>query len=155
MRFILLILLCIPFIAHANEWSGTVTRVIDGDTVIVQTENNEQIRIRLTEIDAPEKKQAFGEQSTLSLTALCLNKPVVIKDSGKDRYKRVLGRIFCDGVDANAWQVQKGLAWAYRKYLTDSTFIDLENTAKSTRQGLWIDDNPVAPWEFRHGNNKH
>lgn len=113
--------------------------------------DKKQVKIRLTEIDAPESKQAFGTQSKQSLSELCFKKTVVVTDNGTDKYKRTLGRIRCEGVDANAEQVKRGMAWAYRQYLTDQSIADLEESAKSEKLGLWADDEPVPPWEFRHG----
>lgn len=135
----------------ATEWTGTVVSIADGDTLTVLNANKQQVKIRLVEIDAPESKQAFGTQSKQSLAELCFQKSVVVTDQGTDKYKRTLGRIKCNGVDANAEQVKRGMAWAYRQYLTDQTIADLEETAKSERIGLWADDEPTPPWEFRHG----
>ena len=135
----------------ATEWTGTVVSISDGDTLTVLNTNKQQVKIRLVEIDAPESKQAFGTQSKQSLADLCFQKPSVVADQGLDKYKRTLGRIKCNGVDANAEQVKRGMAWAYRQYLTDQTIANLEETAKKERIGLWADDEPTPPWEFRHG----
>ena len=152
---ILLILLGIlPTYSQANEWVGTVVAILDGDTVKVLNQEKEQVKIRLTEIDAPESSQAFGTKSKQSLSKICFNKSVVVMDGGTDRYKRTLGRLICDGVDANAEQVKRGMAWAYRKYLTDNSIISLEDTAKINKIGLWVDENPTPPWEFRKNKKK-
>lgn len=137
--------------AHATNWNGMVIGISDGDTVTVLNDQKNPVKIRLTEIDAPEKSQAFGEKSKQSLSEICFKKSVVVEDKGADRYKRTLGRITCDGIDANAEQVKRGMAWAYRQYLTDPTIAELEATAKEIKTGLWSDENPVPPWEFRHG----
>lgn len=68
------------------------------------------MKVRLTEIDAPEKAQAFGNRSKQSLSDLCFNKTSKLDDNGKDRYGRTLARVYCDGVDANAEQVRRGMA---------------------------------------------
>ena len=150
-KLIWLLILLAPLPAMAVEWTGTVVGISDGDTLTVLNAEKHPIKIRLTEIDAPESKQAFGAQSKQSLSELCFNKAVVVDDKGTDKYKRTLGRLKCDGVDANAEQVKRGLAWAYRQYLTDQSIADLEETAKSESAGLWADENPIPPWEFRHG----
>ena len=150
-KLITLILgLAITSPSWATEWTGTVVSISDGDTLTVLNANKQQVKIRLVEIDAPESKQAFGTQSKQSLADLCFQKPVVVADKGLDKYKRTLGRIKCNGIDANAEQVKRGMAWAYRQYLTDQTIADLEETAKAERIGLWADDEPTPPWEFRH-----
>lgn len=144
-------LLLLPLIAHATTWSGTVIGISDGDTVTVLNDQKQPVKIRLTEIDAPEKAQAFGEKSKQSLSEICFKKSATVENKGTDRYKRTLGRITCEGIDANAEQVRRGMAWAYRQYLTDPTISDLEATAKENQTGLWADENPLPPWNFRHG----
>jgi endonuclease YncB( thermonuclease family) len=150
-KTILAITLLLPLSAMAAEWTGTVVGIADGDTVTVLNEQKKQVKIRLVEIDAPEKKQAFGEQSKQSLSDICFKKPVIVDDKGSDKYKRTLGRLRCDGVDANAEQVKRGMAWAYKQYLTDQSIADLEQVAKNSGTGLWTDENPTPPWDFRHG----
>jgi endonuclease YncB( thermonuclease family) len=81
----------------AAEWTGTIVGIFDGDTVTAINEQKQQIKIRLAEIDAPEKSQDFGQQSKQSLSNLCFQKSVVVDDKGQDRYKRTLGRIRCNG----------------------------------------------------------
>jgi endonuclease YncB( thermonuclease family) len=150
-KIILAIALLMPLSAMASSWNGIVVGISDGDTLKVLNVQKQQIKIRLVEIDAPEKTQAFGEQSKQSLSDICFKKKVVVEDKGTDKYKRTLGRLSCDGVDANAEQVKRGMAWAYTKYLTDPIIADLEKTAKDSGTGLWADENPSSPWDFRHG----
>ena len=133
--------------AHA-DFTGKVVAVADGDTITV-LKDLQQIKIRLTEIDAPEKKQAFGNRSKESLSDLCFGKTATLIEKGKDRYGRTLARVSCDGTDANAEQVRRGLAWAYTKYLTDPQIKVLEEEARASRLGLWRDEKPVPPWEWR------
>jgi endonuclease YncB( thermonuclease family) len=149
--FVWLLILLAPLPAAAAQWSGTVVGISDGDTLTVLSTEKRQVKIRLAEIDAPESKQAFGTQSKKSLSDLCFKKPVVVDDHSTDKYKRTLGRITCDGIDANAEQVKRGMAWAYKQYLTDQSIADLEEQAKLAGAGLWADENPTPPWEFRHG----
>lgn len=157
-KMVLAVALAICFNAQAfaeqTQWSGTVVGISDGDTVKVLNEKKKPIKIRLVEIDAPEKNQAFGQQSKQSLSDICFNKQVVVSDNGQDKYKRTLGRLNCAGVDANAEQVKRGLAWAYRQYLTDPSIISLEDTAKASKAGLWADENPTPPWDFRRSKKQ-
>ena len=124
--------------------------ISDGDTLTLLVANKTQVKARLVEIDAPEKEQAYGMQSKKSLSDLCFRKTAQAAVKGKDKYRRSLVRLYCDGVDANAEQVRRGMAWAFQKYLTDQSIADLEKEAKSKKVGLWADPNPVAPWDFRH-----
>lgn len=150
-KLVLALALLTPITAFSTEWTGTVVGISDGDTLTVLNAEKRQVKIRMAEIDAPESKQAFGTQSKQSLSDICFKKSVVVDDHGGDRYKRTLGRIKCDGVDANAEQVRRGMAWAYKQYLTDQSIAALEEEAKSNKTGLWTDENPTPPWEFRHG----
>ena len=140
-----------PLSATAAEWSGTVIGISDGDTVKVLTPQKQIVRIRLAEVDAPESKQAFGAQSKQSLADICFQKLAIVKDYGTDKYNRTIAKLQCAGVDANKEQVKRGLAWAYRQYLTDMTIAEMELTARIGRIGLWADNNPTPPWVFRHG----
>lgn len=150
MQFATLLMMA-SFAAHASEWTGTVVGISDGDTLTVLNSQKKQVKIRLTEIDAPESKQAFGTQSKQSLSELCFKKSVVVDDIGTDKYKRTLGRVKCAGVDANAEQVKRGFAWAFVQYLTDQSIADMEESARSAGLGLWADENPTPPWDYRHG----
>lgn len=136
--------------ATASEWRGTVIGVSDGDTLTVLSQQKRQVKVRLVEIDAPEKKQAFGQQSKKSLSAMCYKKLVVVAEKGTDKYRRTLARLTCGGLDANAEQVRRGMAWAFTKYLTDPAIADLEKAARQSKTGLWSQPNPIAPWDFRH-----
>lgn len=140
------------FQAHAGSvFEGRVVGVADGDTITVLTDGRESIRIRLAEIDAPEKSQAFGQRSKQALSDMVFGKTVRVEQKDVDRYGRVVGRIFIGGTDVNAEQVRQGMAWAYRQYLRDTTLITVEKEAREARRGLWSDPHPVPPWEYRHG----
>lgn len=148
-KFILIAIL-IPSTALAEIISGEVIKISDGDTLTILTDTNVQLKIRLTEIDAPEKNQAFGNVSKQSLSALCFRKKAIVKTTAKDRYGRVLGRVTCAGIDVNAEQIKTGMAWVYDKYVTDKSLYELQEQAKSNKLGLWTDPHPTPPWLFRH-----
>ncbi|MCG3769414.1 MAG: Endonuclease YncB [Nitrosomonadaceae bacterium] len=147
-RFLVAAGLMLAINAHA-DFTGKVVAVADEDTITV-LKDLQQVKVRLTEIDAPEKKQAFGNRSKESLSDLCFGKTATLIEKSKDRYGRTLARVTCDGTDANAEQVRRGLAWAYTKYLTDPQIKVLEEEARASRLGLWRDETPVPPWEWRH-----
>ncbi|MBI3755763.1 MAG: thermonuclease family protein [Deltaproteobacteria bacterium] len=141
-----------------EKWSGVVTRVKDGDTVVVGGHT-----CRLYGIDAPEiahgKKpgQPYGEESKRALEGLILNKVVDIQTTGAKTYKRDVCRIFLDGTDVNIEMVRWGYAWAYVQYLKRpyaSEYIDAERKALTGRLGLWQDSLPTPPWEFRHNKKR-
>lgn len=131
-----------------------VVAVADGDTLTVRCGAPgayEQVKIRLAEIDAPEKKQAYGQRSKQNLSDLCFQQQATITPRTNDRYGRTVARVQCQGEDANAVMVKAGMAWAYTKYLTDPEIKRLEVQARAARVGLWADADPVPPWESRRG----
>ena len=140
--------LAFSFPAHA-DFVGRVVAITDGDTLTVLA-GHEQVKIRLVEIDAPEKNQSFGNRSKQSLSDMCFDKEAQIQEKGKDRYGRSLGRVNCAGIDVNAEQVKQGMAWVYDKYVTDHSLYRLQDVAKAAKRGLWADASPVPPWEWRH-----
>lgn len=131
------------------DFSGRVVSIADGDTLTVLIDR-QQVKVRLVEIDAPEKSQAFGTRSKQSLSDMCFNTEAQVRDKGKDRYGRTLGRVYCVGMDANAEQIKRGMAWVYDKYVTDHSLYRLQDEAKAAKQGLWADAEPMPPWEWRH-----
>lgn len=125
-----------------------VTGVADGDTLYA-TVDGHSIRIRLAQIDAPEKAQAFGRRSEQSLRELVGKKHVELTWKSLDRYGRPIAQVAVDGLDVNAEQVRRGFAWVFRRYSNDSALIALEAQAKSAGVGLWADPHPIAPWDWR------
>jgi endonuclease YncB( thermonuclease family) len=129
-----------------------VVGIADGDTLTARCgmpAEYQQVKVRLAEIDAPEKNQAFGQRSKEYLSALCFNQQATIRSDKKDRYGRTIARVECQSQDASPALVKAGMAWAYTKYLTDPEIKRLEVQAKSAGVGLWRDAVPVPPWEFR------
>ena len=147
-RFIVVAGLMLALNAHA-DFTGKVVGVSDGDTITVLRDRT-QVKVRLLEIDAPEKAQAFGTKSKESLSEMCFGKTAELANKGKDRYGRTLARVTCDGVDANAEQVRRGMAWVYDRYVTDKSLYAVQEEAKAERLGLWHDGKPMPPWEWRH-----
>lgn len=135
----------------AEVLTARVVGVSDGDTLTVLAQGNKQVRVRLDEVDAPEKDQAFGQASKRSLSDLCFGKGAVVTVKKTDRYGRSVAAVSCEGIDAGAHQVRAGMAWAYRQYLKDKRLLDLEVAARRGHVGLWRDECPVPPWEFRRG----
>ena len=141
--------------SFADQLEGKVIKVTDGDTVNVLTSDNKTHKIRLSGIDAPENKQAFGNRSKLALADLIDGKTVTVEYNKLDRYQRVVGKITFDGQDVNLRQIKLGLAWHYKKYEKEqdvedrSIYADAEYLAKRNKLGLWTDANPIASWDYR------
>lgn len=141
---------------NAATIEGKVVGVADGDTITVLDSTNTQHKIRLSGIDAPEKSQPFGNRSKQSLSDLVFSKAVTVDTDKRDKYKRNVGKVLVDGVDANLEQIKRGLAWHYKHYEREQpaadrkAYSDTEDAAKAARRGLWVDSEPVPPWKFRH-----
>lgn len=148
------LVLLIPSICLASEnFSGRVVGVSDGDTITVLTSDKRQVKVRLSQIDAPEKDQPYGQRAKESLSNMVFGAVVDVSTEVQDKYGRTIGRVTIDGLDVNLQLVKGGLAWAYRDYLKDQTFIDAEASAKQGKIGLWglQPDQIVAPWIWRRG----
>ena len=87
------LLLCglCSFLAQAEILTGQVVKITDGDTLTVLDASRQQHRIRLTGIDAPEKRQAFGTVSRQHLAGLVFGHVVTVEWHKRDRYQRILG----------------------------------------------------------------
>lgn len=133
--------------------TGRVVGVTDGDTVKMLCDGVET-KVRLDQIDAPERNQAFGKKSKNALSDLVFDRTVRVETSGTDRYGRTLGTLWIGETDANREMVRLGYAWAYRKYLRDDALLDVEASAKSARRRLWADKAPIPPWEFRKASRE-
>lgn len=135
---------------YAETLNGYVVGVSDGDTVKVLDAGKTQHRIRLLGIDAPESKQAFGQKSKQYLSSLIFNKNVSITYKEKDQYGRILGTIFYENENINLKMVQAGLAWHYVYFAKDNKELaEAEAAARKEKLGLWVDPNPMPPWDFR------
>ncbi|HHJ0507937.1 TPA: thermonuclease family protein, partial [Escherichia coli] len=119
------------------EIQGKVIRVLDGDTIEV-LQDKKPVRIRLANIDAPEKKQAFGRWSANQLKALLAGQSVTVSYTQTDRYGRIIGHVFTtNGTDASRFMVQSGAAWVYERYNVDESLPALQREAQEQKRGLW------------------
>ncbi|WNL28015.1 thermonuclease family protein [Arcobacter cryaerophilus gv. pseudocryaerophilus] len=148
----LLALIILSSYLLSYELIGKVVKVSDGDTITILTSDKTQHKIRLNDIDAPEKKQAFGNKSKDNLAKYIAGKTVTVEYQKKDKYKRILGTIYYNNTDINLQQVKDGYAWVYKKYSNNQTYYKAERIARDKRVGLWTDKKPLEPWEFRKKN---
>ncbi|MZH01976.1 MAG: nuclease [Nitrospinae bacterium] len=155
--------------ALADTLEGKVVKVADGDTITILDDTGGKHRIRLAGIDAPEKDQPYGKESTQSLLELVSGKTVVIEYDKRDRYKRIDGKVLVDTkyevfcmaldcvkkIDAGLEQIKRGLAWHYKKYQSEQSVEDrgaygeAEVEAREKQIGLWKGDPPMAPSDWR------
>lgn len=153
----LLLLLSIP--AFAAELRGVVVRVVDGDTIAVQS-GEEIHRVRLSGIDAPELAQSFGKEARASLAGLVQGKAVVIVWSKKDGYGRLLGTVLVGSSNVNLELIRSGAAWYFKRYASDVPEIErlqyeaAEIEARQAKRGLWQQQQAMPPWEWRLKRSK-
>jgi micrococcal nuclease len=133
------------------EITGRVVTVTDGDTFTVAA-GKQRVRVRLAEIDAPERGQPWGQRAKKALSAMINAKAVRIVAMGLDRQGRTLGRVYVKDVDVNAEMVRRGSAHVYRAHLTDTSLIAAEDEARVARRGLWSLSvaETSRPWEWRN-----
>lgn len=146
--------------AEAEVWTGWVSWVMDGDTVlVVRSGQKEPVKLRLDAVDAPETCQPDGPASRDAMIALVLRKPVQVQPLGHDSYGRDIGRLSVDGVDVGAEMVRSGMAWAYRFRTGRGPYAALQRQAQKEKRGVFAGrDEPMSPALFRkfngscHGN---
>jgi len=156
-------------VAQAEVLEGRVVAVADGDTMTILDASKRQYRIRINGIDAPEKRQAFGERSKQNLSRMAFQKDVRLECHKTDQYKRKVCKVWVQPADCPTCgktldvghaQVIAGLAWWYRAYAKEQTADDqgryesAEDEARLRKQGLWRDREPVPPWEWRRQSKK-
>ena len=132
----------------APAYAHKVIGIAEGDTLTLLVDEK-PLKIRLANVDAPEKNQAFGERAKQSLSDLCRGKNAIYKKQDVDRYGLIVAVVTCDGVEANRAQVERGMAWVYARYNQDLLLPGLEAMARRDRRGLWSDPAPIPPWKFR------
>lgn len=130
-----------------------VVAITDGDTLKARCGTPgtyQQVTVRISAIDAPEKKQPFGQQSKEHLSALCYKAHATITQTATDRHGRMVADVKCGRHDAATEQVRAGMAWVYDKYAKGYEWLyPVQDAARSARVGLWTDGASVAPWEWR------
>lgn len=136
-----------------DVFAAEITYFYDGDTVKVNDRGREY-KLRLTDIDAPERNQAYGLKSRRALMQFCKNAEVKVYVSGQDKYQRSLGKLHCNKLDASEFMVENGHAWFNRRYSMDYMLALLEDEARKNKLGLWNAKKPTPPWVWRK-NNSH
>ena len=127
-----------------------VTRVSDGDSIEVDLDSG-HARVRFSAIDTPEYDQPYGAQSSAALKAMLpLGSKVELEVVSQDSFHRLVATVWLiDGdkrTNINEAMLRQGHAWAYRRYMKDPKFCDMEQEARSNKLGLWAQ--PVKDWVY-------
>jgi endonuclease YncB( thermonuclease family) len=131
-----------------DTFTARVVGVGDGDTITV-LRNRAEVRVRIHGIDCPELHQAFGRKAKEFTSRMVFGHDVQVALVTTDKYDRIVGRVSVDGRGLGLELVRAGLAWHFTRYSNDSILATAEREARAARRGLWADDNPVPPWEYR------
>src|SRR5262245_60293189 len=135
-----------PLGAFAEQFTGKVVGISDGDTVSVLREGK-VVKVRLHGVDTPEKAQAFGTQARKFTSDMVFQHDVTVIVQSTDRYGRLVGDVLLpDGRSLNQEVVRAGRDWLYRPYAPNGTTLaQLEAEARTAKRGLWADAHPVPP----------
>lgn len=141
----------------AQTFTAKVIAVMDGDTLLL-LRGGKPLRLRMAEIDAPEvahstqDAQPYGEQSRQSLADMVMGKQVQVESRAVDSYGRIVAKVFVDGLDVNAEQVRRGLAWEYTRFHANKTLMALQREAQQARRGMWAGSGNIEPslWRKQH-----
>lgn len=148
----LLALACTAAVAGPPAITGSVKRVLDGDSMIVRADGRD-VEVRLGEIDTPEKGQPYADNSRKALQGMVLGRRVRLEVLDRDRYGRTVARVYRlpDELWVNAELVRRGHAWAYRRHVRDKRLYDIEREAKEREVGLWAlpEAEREPPWKWR------
>ncbi|MBQ8829729.1 MAG: thermonuclease family protein [Burkholderiaceae bacterium] len=164
MKFFNILIFLLAFVANvqAAQFEARVLRVSDGDTITVIDSQNQRAKVRFLGIDAPEFKQSYGKASLESLRRQIYsagNKVTVVYDR-RDGFGRIVGKVLADDKDLNLEQIRRGMAWAFKRYFRDvapsdrQKYIEAEEMARKEGKGLWSQNNPMPPWEWRRENRR-
>jgi micrococcal nuclease len=153
---ILILLITFLLTSYSYAFEGPVILIADGDTITV-VHNGKPEKIRLYGIDTPESKQAFGNQAKNFTYAMVYRKSVNVEPVTTDRYGRTVGIVHVDGKSLSEELVKSGFAWVYDRYCKKDMcdkWKQLEEAARQSKTGLWLQDDPVAPWKYRKKRRK-
>jgi len=136
----------------SNRFRGRIERVVDGDTFQVRDMVGNRAKIRLWGIDAPETAQPYGPAATKGARDLAEGEPCAVEVVDTDQYGRIIGIVEADSYNVNASLVKSGLAWHDQKYAAGADALrEMEQEARSAGRGLWDQESPIPPWQYRNG----
>ena len=150
-----IVLMLLVFEVNADVLNGTVVGVSDGDTITVLDKSNNEHKVRLMGIDAPEKSQAFGNEAKQTLSNYIYKKEVSVEYKKLDKYKRIVGKVTLDGQDICLQMIREGMAWHFTEYEKEQSktdrdlYLKAEAKVREVNLGLWVQRRPVSPWIFR------
>ena len=151
MKLKLFFLFFLCFQIYSQSLTEKVIAIKDGDTVVVLDSLNNQITLRLAEVDTPEKSQPFGTKAKQFTSDQIYLKTIKYVVTDTDRYGRSIAMIYYDEDNKylSAEIIKAGMGWHYKRYSKSKELALFEDNAKKNKIGLWIDNNPIEPSEWR------
>lgn len=134
-----------PAPARPRLWR--VVGVQDGDTVTCLDDLNQQRKVGLADVDAPEITQDYGKTAREALAGMVFGRTVEVGDAGAGS-GGAAARLFVDGVDVSRQMVATGNAWQ-DPASTDAGLSAAQAQARAAKLGLWVDASPTPPWTYR------
>lgn len=165
-KMLLFLFLLFPTLQAEQSLSGKVLSVPEGDMIRLLDNGKKLHNIRLAGIDAPEKKQDFGNKAQLFLGGLVKKQFVRVEIVGLDKNDQPVGQVYNKDRYVNKEMIKHGYAWVWHGYYDGSEvkesnvesrdiqeeykeFKDFESLARESKMGLWRNTKAVPPWEFR------
>jgi hypothetical protein len=115
---------------------------------------NHVVKVKLVAVAAPEKTQPYADIARQHLSDLVLNKYVIVQYSSlRDGY--LVGQVLLGNMDVGAQMIRDGVAWydkteeARLSEAEQRVYAESQDAARNERRGLWQDESPTAPWDFR------
>ncbi len=142
------LLLLVGSLAEAADFSGKVIAVLDGDTLLV-LRNGNPVKVRLAEVDAPEKAQPYGAASRESLAGMVTGKRIRVAGRAVDDYGRLVATVYAGDLNVNHEQVRRGMAWEYSRYHSNRELVALQQDARQAGRGLWAGEGGIEPSQWR------
>ena len=133
-----------------SQTTAKVIAISDGDTITVLLDDKTSKKLRLAEVDCPERGQPFGKNAKQFTSDQIFGKQIKFIETDKDRYGRSIAKVYYDKEKyLSAELIKAGLGWWYFYYSKDKSLGEFEEQAKRNKIGLWQDKNAVSPWEYR------
>lgn len=152
--FLLFLLFSFTSLFSQTTLTAKVVGIKDGDTVVVLDSLNNQTTLRLAEVDCPEKNQPFGTKAKQFTSDQIYLKTIKYVITDTDRYGRSIAMIYYDTDKyLSAEIIKAGMGWHYKRYSTSKELATFEDNAKKNKIGLWVDNNPINPSEWRYNKN--
>ena len=129
-------------------FAAEITYFYDGDTVKIK-DSAYEYKLRITDIDAPERNQTYGKKSRRALMDFCAEAAIYVAISGTDRYGRKLGKLLCNQQDVSIHMVKYGHAWFNNRFSMDYSLALLQDEARKNKLGLWQGQQQTPPWVWR------